>query len=542
MFVVFEGIDGGGKTTLSNLVAKLLREAGLRVEHVREGGKFASSVTQAMRELGRDARNLALTPRAELMLYLTREVQLLEEATRPALARADIVIADRYVYTAEALAVYGRGASAAEVAPVVAAATGGLVPDLVVLVDVDPHVARGRRQVSKLITNDTKPPSRKGLAGTGLQHRLRIGYRELAAREPERWLVIDNTEADLAAMASALVDVVRGMHDGRSRGPVPSHAPPELRAHDLSSARTALLAWVDRRAVREPGLAAYFLDRVPGAEFEQRRRELADRAPSVIAAGLRGRNDDAAWQLRHQLAATAPSEVARSLDGVAGSHPDAAALLRSLIAIAPSEVGEALSARDDADAWALRDALPGDAVLVSLGGVSGERAWARRQPWLAGLDTLEDVGLASLICASVSGIGDARAWAVRKALRAVAPVAALDATFGLVDDRAWRWRKRWLDRAPKTVMKTIASIDDPRAWELREQVADICEEAIDSIFGLDGPRAWQLRARTIDTWPATVLKSLGALPASEQASTLVARALEQHPTNVAVWRHAVTRG
>jgi len=84
-----------------------------------------------MRELGRDARNLALTPRAELMLYLTREVQLLEEATRPALARADVVIADRYVYTAETLAVHGRGMSPHEVTPVVTAAANGLVPDLV---------------------------------------------------------------------------------------------------------------------------------------------------------------------------------------------------------------------------------------------------------------------------------------------------------------------------------------------------------------------------------------------------------------------------
>ena len=89
--------------------------AGLVVEHVREGGLFASSVTQALRELGRDSRNLALTPRAELMLYLTREVQLLDEATRPALERADIVIADRFVATAEVLAVYGRGLPAAEV-------------------------------------------------------------------------------------------------------------------------------------------------------------------------------------------------------------------------------------------------------------------------------------------------------------------------------------------------------------------------------------------------------------------------------------------
>src|SRR3954462_11468449 len=84
MLIAFEGIDGSGKTTLSNRVARVLRDRGLTVAHTREGGRFASPVTQAMRELGRDARNLALTPRAELFLYIARDVQLFEEQTLPA--------------------------------------------------------------------------------------------------------------------------------------------------------------------------------------------------------------------------------------------------------------------------------------------------------------------------------------------------------------------------------------------------------------------------------------------------------------------------
>ena len=104
MFVVF----GSGKTTISNRVAQELRERGLIVEHLREGGSFASSVTQGIRDFCRDARNLALVPRAELLLYVAREAQLLEEALIPARKRADIVIADRYFYTAEVLARAGR--------------------------------------------------------------------------------------------------------------------------------------------------------------------------------------------------------------------------------------------------------------------------------------------------------------------------------------------------------------------------------------------------------------------------------------------------
>src|SRR5438045_3466607 len=139
MFVVFEGIDGSGKTTVSNRVAKKLRDSGLTVEHLREGGKFSSQVTQAIREFGRDARNLDLTPHAEFFLYVTRDVQLLDEMTRPALERAEVVIADRFLYSAEILARYGRGLPESYVRPVLDAAARGLEPDLVVLVDIDPY-------------------------------------------------------------------------------------------------------------------------------------------------------------------------------------------------------------------------------------------------------------------------------------------------------------------------------------------------------------------------------------------------------------------
>ena len=85
MFVVFEGIDGSGKTTVSNMVAERLRAGGLSVKHLRAEGKFVSVVSEAIRELGRDARNIELVPQAEFLLYVARDVQLIEQALRPAL-------------------------------------------------------------------------------------------------------------------------------------------------------------------------------------------------------------------------------------------------------------------------------------------------------------------------------------------------------------------------------------------------------------------------------------------------------------------------
>src|SRR6185437_3660329 len=222
MFVVFEGIDGSGKTTISNRVAKALRERGLAVEHLREEGAFASKVTQGIRDFCRDACNMALTPRAELMLYLAREVQLSDEVLRPALARADVVIADRYFYTAAVLA-EGRDLPPEETAPLVNAAANGLWPDLGILIDVDPSVARGRRKVAKILCPDRRATSRKGLTGSGLQLRLRAAYRALAERDPDRWIVVDNTDAELGRVVQILIDAVAEAR-GRGRWKRPARA------------------------------------------------------------------------------------------------------------------------------------------------------------------------------------------------------------------------------------------------------------------------------------------------------------------------------
>ena len=67
MFVVFEGIDGSGKTTVSNQVVERLQAAGLKVRHLRAEGKFASRVSESIRDLGRDARNLEIAPQTEFL-------------------------------------------------------------------------------------------------------------------------------------------------------------------------------------------------------------------------------------------------------------------------------------------------------------------------------------------------------------------------------------------------------------------------------------------------------------------------------------------
>jgi dTMP kinase len=549
MFVVFEGIDGSGKTTVSNMVTERLREAGLSVEHLREGGKFSSPVTQAIREFGRDARNLDLTPHAEFFLYVTRDVQLLDEMTRPALGRAEVVIADRFLYSAEVIARYGRGLPEDWVRPVLDAAGRGLHPDLVILVDVDPNIARARRKVAKVINLDRRPPSRKGLSGVGIQHRFRAGYRDMAAADPARWITVDNDQ-DLERtvdyvfkilLQAARQGVPAALEVARREAPPRKPPPPPLES--AADALARFLALVDRRSEREPNVAAYLLAGLYGPGIDDRRRQLIDRAPDTLLAGLAGLTDPVSWEIREALKDKAPGRVARSLNGMARLHPRAPGLRAALAEAAPADVMVALDTLDSEEAWSLRERLwptMPDVVVASLERLGSPRAWQLRDRWLAdkgGEPAFASFENARVICKSITALDDDRSWELRKASRDAAPISAIISTKQVIADRAWKWRWRYLERAPKAVLETISRVDDARAWQMREKVAPTVKEAIDSMNELDGPTAWRLREQYADVWPSTVVKSLGVLAATPQGRALVDRQIRRYPENLSLLKH-----
>lgn len=551
MFVVFEGIDGSGKTTVSNLVVERLRAAGLTVKHLRAEGKFVSSVSEAIRSLARDSRNLELDPRSEFLLYVARDVQLIEEALREAVRTHDIVIADRFLYTAEVLGRYGRGLPASYTKPIIDAAADGLSPDLVVLIDVDPVLARARRKSSKLITKDLRPPSRKGLAGTGLQDRVRRGYQELAAEQPERWFVANNeailedtvskvsglVQRAIAAGAQTALTEARAstVRTRTSEGPVrtPDEALDKL---------TRLLA---ARAEREPQVSAYLLSDLFGAPVDDMRRTLAERVPTVVLAGLTGLSDDVSWALRESLLESHPAAVALSLLGVAPGHERERALVRRLEQLAPSELALSLARRNDEDAWALRERLyeaHPDAVTESLGFLRSPRAEALRRRWFeprrAELSASYD--LSRVAARAVRGADDELAWEMRDAARAAAPIASLDSIGTLACDRSFGLREKSLRRATKVVMKTLLALGDPRAWRMRWAVVQESKEAVDSIHGLGDEEAWKLREGVQDLWPSTVVKALGALADEPRGKELITRQLAAYPHDLSLLKHAAT--
>jgi dTMP kinase len=551
LLVVFEGIDGSGKITVSNRVAEALRAGGLQVTHVRSGGQLASPVAENIRQLARDQRNLALAPFVEFLLYVARETQQLEECILPALADADVVIADRFVQTAAVMAGPGRGLPAERTTPVLRAAAGHVTPDLTILIDVDPQVARARRRADKLARPAVRTSSRKGLSGAGLMHRLREGYLRVAADEGQRWIVVDNTSADLDALVADLTAVIAGLRRGEvpavprpvaAIGSAPRARPAAPR--DPEEARGVFLGWVDVETAREPEVAAHMLGGLAGDGVDDRRRALATVAPAVIAGGLRGLTDPISHALRDRLRRGHPDAVARSLTGIDERDEPTWIYRDELAAIAPNAVAASLDGYRGARAWRLRERLWSQApasVIESLLGDGGDEAWRLRDEWLltvGGTHALDRLDIARSLCHSLRGLASDAAWALRERAWTGSPVGALLSLSGLDDDRAWAWRRRHVERAPVPVLKSIAGMDHPAAWELRERMHLTCKEVLDGIVGMDTAAAWELRERLADRWPSTVAKSLGELGFAARGRNLVGDLLGRYPANLSLLKHA----
>lgn len=550
MLVVFEGIDGSGKTTISNRVAAALTQGGTSVKHLRAEGKFVSPVVEGIREFGRNAQNLDLSWQAEFLLYVARDVQLIHEALVPALASHDLVLADRFLYTPEVLGRHGRHLPEAFMRPILDAAAGGIEPDLVILVDVDPAFARARRKLRKLGEHQAKPPARKGLSGAGLQQRLRSGYLALAAAQPERWVVLENEDVLERSVERALELIRHAQRDGaasavaRFRAEATRSKPAAAPLRNPQDALSAFLAVVDKLVAREPRVAAYLLGGMCGPGIDERRAQLFEQAPDAVLAGLRDLSDPLSAELRRRGAAEHPAFTLRSL-GLALATEPGWKLWQELSGRAPAEAIIALSGNDDERAWQARerafesDPALREVVVGSLAGLASERAWQLRQRLFderqGQLKTSYE--LSRVLAKSVTGLAEERAWELRRTARALAPVAALVSLTGVSDAESWQWRGELLRKAPKAVMASLRGLVADEAWQLRSAVAADCKEALDGLQGFDLENAWSLRESHADVWPSTVVKSLGLVADGERGRRLLTRQLHAHPENVSLLKH-----
>lgn len=183
LFISLEGIDGSGKTTQIPLLLEYLRGLGLEPVTVREPG--GTRISEKIRELLLDVDNQDMSFRTEAMLYGASRAQLVEEIIKPALNGGKVVVADRFLDSTIAYQGYGRGLDLDFLHQVNHLATGGLLPDLTLVLMVSPQIAYQRRKKGK---SDR-------LEGEGLlfQQQVYDGYLALAEQEAHDADQLDNS-------------------------------------------------------------------------------------------------------------------------------------------------------------------------------------------------------------------------------------------------------------------------------------------------------------------------------------------------------------
>ncbi len=204
-FITFEGPEGGGKSTHVQELAKQLRAEGLTVLVTREPG--GTPLAEKIRSLLRDELDDPPVTRSEVLLFLAARAQVVSQVIRPALARGEWVLCDRFADSTFAYQGYGRGIDVGLLKNFNDFATEGLMPDLTILLDVPLEVSRTRlaeRQAATATSAD-----RIEQAGTMFHRRLREGFLELARAEPNRFVTIDATGDKDKVSADVLAAVHR---------------------------------------------------------------------------------------------------------------------------------------------------------------------------------------------------------------------------------------------------------------------------------------------------------------------------------------------
>lgn len=178
VFVVFEGGEGAGKSTQVQLAAERARAATREVVTCREPGgtPFGEAIRAAL------LHGDGVSARAELLAFTAARAALVDEVIAPALERGAIVLCDRFTASTVAYQQFGRGLEAALVEQAIALGTGGLRPDLQVLLDIQP--ARGLERAGAA-------SDRFEAESLGFHERVREGFCAQAADDPAHWLVLD---------------------------------------------------------------------------------------------------------------------------------------------------------------------------------------------------------------------------------------------------------------------------------------------------------------------------------------------------------------
>ena len=200
VFIVFEGGEGAGKSTQSRALADYLESREHRVCRTREPG--GTPAAEAIRAVLLDPGNTGLDDRAEALLFAAARGDHAARVIRPALERGDVVISDRYMDSSVAYQGVARGLGAERITELSLWATGGLVPDLTIVLDVDPALGLAR----------VIGPDRLESEPIEWHARVRRAFLDIASAAPDRYLVLDGSRPaeDLAIEIAVAVGALVG--------------------------------------------------------------------------------------------------------------------------------------------------------------------------------------------------------------------------------------------------------------------------------------------------------------------------------------------
>lgn len=200
MFITLEGPEGSGKTSQLPALAEYLRAEGYEVVVTREPG--GTTVGDQIRDVLMNLENVSILPRTEILLFLAARAQHVEGLIRPALEAGKLVLCDRFGDSTLAYQGYGHQTDLETLRFLLNYSTGGLKPDLTLLLDVPVKAGLARK------LDNTQEWNRLDAYAEAFHERVRQGYLSLAREEPERWVLIDATQDQIRvqeAMRAAVV-------------------------------------------------------------------------------------------------------------------------------------------------------------------------------------------------------------------------------------------------------------------------------------------------------------------------------------------------
>lgn len=186
-FITLEGPEGAGKTVLAKRLVEALERHGRVVVSTREPGgtRLGERLRSILLEHGYEGQ-AAVDPRADALLFNAARAQLVAEVIRPALDRGEVVVCARFADSTLAYQGYGAGLPIDGLRAIQNVATGGLAPDLTIVLDVPPEIGLSRK-------SDASRNRFESAFDLAFHERVRAGFLELARDEPERFRVIDST-------------------------------------------------------------------------------------------------------------------------------------------------------------------------------------------------------------------------------------------------------------------------------------------------------------------------------------------------------------